>query len=224
MLLAARPCTFATTTTTTTTTTSTHTRLSSPASAAGVLLVVVVEVVVGHRWWYLTQPSPAQPSPAQANPIPISQPTCLPLPYLHSPRRSLIYHASTACISLFAVRGDIKQESAMTSFQSSPYSSNYSNFPASPFPSSSSSPVRFDRPLYIEETASSPAYIESLETAELALVQHLKTAGLRKQRELALIDEVMKIRTERKKIFSALNKVLSRQKAECTRVGKILLQ
>ena len=113
----------------------------------------------------------------------------------------------------------------MTSFQGSPYSSNYSNFPASPFPSSSSSsPVRFDRPLYIEETASSPAYIESLETAELALVQHLKTAGLRKQRELALIDEVMKIRTERKKIFSALNKVLSRQKAECTRVGKILLQ
>ena len=115
----------------------------------------------------------------------------------------------------------------MTSFQSSPFSNNsyHSNFPSSPttFPSSSasssSSPIRFDRPIYIEETASSPAYIESLETAELTLVQHLKTAGLRKQREIALIDEVMKIRTERKKIFSALNKVLNRQKAECTRVG-----
>ena len=79
--------------------------------------------------------------------------------------------------------------------------------------------MRFDRPIYTEEIPSSPAYIESLETAELTLVQHLKTAGLRKQRELALIDEVMNIRTERKKIFTALNKVLSRQKAECSRVG-----
>ena len=117
----------------------------------------------------------------------------------------------------------------MTSFQSSPYSNHsyHSNFPSSPttFPSSSSSssPIRFDRPIYMEETASSPAYIESLETAELTLVQHLKTAGLRKQREIALIDEVMKIRTERKKIFSALNKVLSRQKAECARVGKLFV-
>jgi hypothetical protein len=35
------------------------------------------------------------------------------------------------------------------------------------------------------------------------------------QREIAIIDEIMRIRTERKRVFSALSKALSRKTAEC---------
>ncbi|RYY82195.1 hypothetical protein EON63_13790 [archaeon] len=46
--------------------------------------------------------------------------------------------------------------------------------------------------------------MESIESKEQALVQHIKTAGLRQPKELALINEILEIRKERRQVFSAL--------------------
>jgi len=46
--------------------------------------------------------------------------------------------------------------------------------------------------------------LDSLETREQDIIQHVRTAGLRKPRETALVDELLAIRKERRQIFSAL--------------------
>lgn len=44
--------------------------------------------------------------------------------------------------------------------------------------------------------------IENIEELEQQLIQHVRTAGLRKPREAPMIEEVMNIRRERRKLFS----------------------
>jgi hypothetical protein len=52
---------------------------------------------------------------------------------------------------------------------------------------------------------SSTAFHE-IESREQELIQHIRTSGLRKPRETFLVDEVMSIRTERRKLFTTLSK------------------
>ena len=47
----------------------------------------------------------------------------------------------------------------------------------------------------------------SLEDREHQLIQHLRTSGIRKPREIELINEVIQLRQERRKSFSALDSV-----------------
>lgn len=47
--------------------------------------------------------------------------------------------------------------------------------------------------------------MEVLDEMDQTLIQHIRTAGLRKAREVALIDEIMEIRRERRKLFSTLS-------------------
>lgn len=46
--------------------------------------------------------------------------------------------------------------------------------------------------------------LDRLESQEQNIIQHVRTAGLRKPRETALIDELLEMRRERRQIFSAL--------------------
>ena len=46
--------------------------------------------------------------------------------------------------------------------------------------------------------------LDKLEAQEQSIIQHVRTAGLRKPRETALIDELLEMRRERRQIFSAL--------------------
>jgi len=48
------------------------------------------------------------------------------------------------------------------------------------------------------------AAFEEVEALESALISHLHTSGLRPQRETSLVDEVMSIRRERRKLFASL--------------------
>ena len=43
-----------------------------------------------------------------------------------------------------------------------------------------------------------------IENLEQGIIQHVKTSGIRKPRELQLIDEIMDLRRERRKLFSTL--------------------
>eukprot|EP01031_Cornospumella_fuschlensis_P024321 gene24321-29401_t len=52
--------------------------------------------------------------------------------------------------------------------------------------------------------------MESIEAKEQALVQHFKTAGLRQQKELALVNEILEIRKERRQLFSNLSETSSK--------------
>lgn len=46
--------------------------------------------------------------------------------------------------------------------------------------------------------------LDGIEEREQAFIQHVRTAGLRKPREAALVDELLAVRKERRQIFSAL--------------------
>ena len=46
--------------------------------------------------------------------------------------------------------------------------------------------------------------LDRLEAQEQDFIQHIRTAGLRKPRETALVDELLAMRKERRQIFSAL--------------------
>lgn len=46
--------------------------------------------------------------------------------------------------------------------------------------------------------------MDSLEEKEQEIIQHIRTAGLQKRREVAIVDELLNIRQERRKIMSAL--------------------
>jgi len=50
---------------------------------------------------------------------------------------------------------------------------------------------------------------------EQELIQHIRTSGMIQSRELSLIDEVMNIRTERRKVFSAMNKMVCELQQVC---------
>eukprot|EP01031_Cornospumella_fuschlensis_P023447 gene23447-28446_t len=52
--------------------------------------------------------------------------------------------------------------------------------------------------------------MESIEAKEQALVQHFKTAGLRQQKELALVNEILEIRKERRQLFASLSETSSK--------------
>ena len=54
-----------------------------------------------------------------------------------------------------------------------------------------------------------------LETMEQELIQHIRTSGVSQSREFGLIDEVMNIRTERRKVFSAMNKMVREMQQLC---------
>ena len=54
-----------------------------------------------------------------------------------------------------------------------------------------------------------------LETMEQELIQHIRTSGVSQSRELSLIDEVMNIRTERRKLFSVMNKMVHELQQVC---------
>jgi len=47
---------------------------------------------------------------------------------------------------------------------------------------------------------------ERIETLEQSLIQHIRTAGLRKPRECSLIDDVMNLRKDRRQTFTNLFK------------------
>lgn len=46
--------------------------------------------------------------------------------------------------------------------------------------------------------------MESLEAREQDLIQHIRTAGLQKRREIALVDEVLELRKEKRKLLTSL--------------------
>jgi hypothetical protein len=46
--------------------------------------------------------------------------------------------------------------------------------------------------------------MEEIETKEQNLIQHLRTAGLRQNKETALVDEVLELRRERRRLLSSL--------------------
>eukprot|EP01032_Pedospumella_encystans_P025125 gene25125-28405_t len=46
--------------------------------------------------------------------------------------------------------------------------------------------------------------LAKIENLEQGIIQHVKTSGIRKPRELQLIDEIMDLRRERRKLFSTL--------------------
>ena len=54
----------------------------------------------------------------------------------------------------------------------------------------------------------------SLEDREHQLIQHLRTSGIRKPREIELINEVIQLRQERRKSFSALDSIAQRHSKE----------
>lgn len=54
-----------------------------------------------------------------------------------------------------------------------------------------------------EERKSAMEALEALEEKEQILIQHIRTCGLRQAKESSLVDEVMAIRRERRKLFSA---------------------
>jgi hypothetical protein len=54
-----------------------------------------------------------------------------------------------------------------------------------------------------------------LEGAEQAVIQHLRTSGLRKASETSLVDEIMNIRRERRRIFSDLLSVCESLRNQC---------
>ena len=63
--------------------------------------------------------------------------------------------------------------------------------------------------------------MESIETREHDLIQHIRTAGLQKRREIALVDEVLELRKEKRQVFSnlaskveSLTKLLSESEKE----------
>lgn len=61
--------------------------------------------------------------------------------------------------------------------------------------------------------------MESIEDKEQALIQHLRTAGLRQPKEIALVDEVLEIRKERRRLYAGLQErvgALEAAKADLT--------
>jgi hypothetical protein len=46
---------------------------------------------------------------------------------------------------------------------------------------------------------------DQIENMEQAVIQHIRTSGIRKPRETSLIDELMDMRRERRKLFAALS-------------------
>jgi hypothetical protein len=46
--------------------------------------------------------------------------------------------------------------------------------------------------------------LSNIETSENLLIQHIRTAGIRKPREIELIDEIMTLRRERRRSFSSI--------------------
>ena len=61
-----------------------------------------------------------------------------------------------------------------------------------------------------------PVIDDHLEALEQQLIQHLRTSGVRQQREVELINEVMAIRRERRKSFAAV-RTLAKQLEEDNR-------
>jgi hypothetical protein len=51
--------------------------------------------------------------------------------------------------------------------------------------------------------------LDTLEASEQTLIEHLRTAGLKKTRECQLIDEVLNMRKNRRQVFSMLTKDVS---------------
>ena len=54
----------------------------------------------------------------------------------------------------------------------------------------------------------------SLEDREHQLIQHLRTSGIRKPREIELINEVIQLRQERRKSFTTLHSIAQKQLIE----------
>jgi len=50
--------------------------------------------------------------------------------------------------------------------------------------------------------------IAKVENLEQSIIQHVKTSGIRKPREMQLIDEIMDLRRERRKLFATLTQQL----------------
>lgn len=60
---------------------------------------------------------------------------------------------------------------------------------------------------------------QKVEDLEQALIQHLRTAGIRKPRETALIDEVMDLRKHRRRLLAAVNAQLAVLQQENQQLG-----
>ena len=68
--------------------------------------------------------------------------------------------------------------------------------------------------------------MDKLEDREQDLIQHVRTAGLQKRREISLVDEILELRKERRQQFSALQsqvKVLSSEKEELLKQGNCVI-
>ena len=62
----------------------------------------------------------------------------------------------------------------------------------------------------------------SIESAEQSVIQHLRTSGLRKASETALVDEILNIRRERRRIFSDLMTVCESLRSQSKHIEKQL--
>ncbi len=51
--------------------------------------------------------------------------------------------------------------------------------------------------------------LDKIESLEQEIIQHIRTSGIRKPRETSLIDEVLEIRRERRKLFSSMTAQIS---------------
>ena len=58
--------------------------------------------------------------------------------------------------------------------------------------------------------------MDEIETREQDLIQHIRTAGLQKRREILLVDEVLDLRKEKRKLLTSLTSELANLKEEST--------
>ena len=62
-------------------------------------------------------------------------------------------------------------------------------------------------------SAASPAEaLGNIETTEQEVINHLRTAGLRRDSESKLVDDILRIRKERRQIFSAMQMKLKKMR------------
>lgn len=64
--------------------------------------------------------------------------------------------------------------------------------------------------------------VQSIEERELQLIQQIRTAGIRKPRETALIDEILDLRKDRRRIFASLTASLAAHQSRIADVEKQL--
>jgi TolA-binding protein len=71
-------------------------------------------------------------------------------------------------------------------------------------------PVQLHHSVHIENL------VQGIELKEQQLIQQIRTSGIRKPRETSLIDEVLDIRKERRKLFSLLTNAIESSSARIT--------